>query len=384
MNSPRLFFVFALFALAGALRAELMRDVEYGVAGGERLLLDINVPDGDGPFPVAILIHGGGWGSGDKAGSDKPGNGADITPWFAPLTEAKFAWFSINYRLAPKNRWPACLEDVHTAIRWVKAHASEYKADANHIALFGHSAGGQLACLAGLVADDATRVRAVVGFAPATDFEQDLAARGGISKGLRDLFGCSEETSEQNLALLRAASPINRVGPVLPHFLLVHGTADKSVPFQQSLNFQAKVRAAGGTCDLLKIEDAPHRLLLWADHDPEFMAKTIEWTRKALAPEVKIPVVAADGSGDFRTVQEAINASPQTSSSERPWIIRIKAGTYKERVYIQREKRFLHLVGDDPAPTISTRTCPGRTGRTSARSAHRPRRSTPTISPRRT
>lgn len=354
MNSPRLFFVFALFALAGALRAELKRDVEYGEAGGERLLLDVNVPDGAGPFPVVILIHGGGWGSGDKAGSDKPGNGADITPWFAPLSDAKFTWFSINYRLAPAHRWPACLEDVKTAIRWVKANAATYKGDAAQVALFGHSAGGQLACLAGLVADDATKVQAVVGFAPATDFEQELAARGGISKGLRDLFGCTEEANEENLALLREASPINRIGPVLPHFLLVHGTADKSVPFRQSLNFQAKVRAAGGTCDLLAIKDAPHRLLRWAEHDPEFMAKAIEWTRKALAPEVKVPVVAADGTGDFRTVQEAINASPQTSSSEHPWTIRIKAGTYKERLYIQREKRFLHLRGDDPATTIVT------------------------------
>jgi len=69
--------------LGGALlaaAAEFKRDVEYGQAEGERLLLDVSVPDGPGSFPIAILIHGGGWGSGDKSGSNKPGDGADITP----------------------------------------------------------------------------------------------------------------------------------------------------------------------------------------------------------------------------------------------------------------------------------------------------------------
>jgi pectinesterase len=63
-------------------------------------------------------------------------------------------------------------------------------------------------------------------------------------------------------------------------------------------------------------------------------------------------VVAADGSGDFKTVQEAVNASPQDTGSAKPWIIMVKPGTCKERVYVQREKRFLHLVGEDAARTV--------------------------------
>ncbi len=89
-------------------------DVEYGRAGGERLLLDAGVPPGPGPHPAVILVHGGGWTTGDKSGN---GRGAFMVPLHAPLQRAGFAWFSINYRLAPKHRFPACVEDVETAIR---------------------------------------------------------------------------------------------------------------------------------------------------------------------------------------------------------------------------------------------------------------------------
>ncbi len=354
LSSLRLLFSSALLLGAIALHAEVRREVEYGQAAGAALRLDVNVPEGDGPFPVAILIHGGGWSGGDKAGSIPPGNGADITPWFGPLTTAKFTWFSINYRLAPEHRWPTCFEDVQTAIRWVKAHAAEFKGDPTRIVLFGHSAGGQLACLAAVQAGDDTRVQAVVGFAPVTNFEQDLAARGGLSPSLQSLHGLPKAVTDDALAILRATSPINHVKEGLPHFLLVHGTADKSVPLAQSVDFQAKLRAAGGTCDLLPIEGAGHGLAGWANSDPDTMAKVVEWVRKALVPVATGAVVAADGSGDFRTVQEAINASPQTSTAARPWTIRIKPGTYKERLYIQREKRFLRLVGEEAAATIVT------------------------------
>lgn len=352
MNHLPWVFALSLALVAGSLRAELRRDIEYGSAGGVSLRLDANIPEGDGPFPVVILVHGGGWSGGDKTGSDKPGNGADITPWFAPLTAAKFTWFSVNYRLAPVHPWPACLEDVGTAIRWIKTHAAEYKCDPTRIALFGHSAGGQLVCLAALDAGDDTRVQAVAGFAPVTDFEQDLAARGGLSISLQQLHGLPQAVTPEALALLRETSPINHVKAGAPHFLLVHGSADKTVPLAQSLAFQAKLRANGSTCDLLEVKDAGHGLLALIKADPEIMTRAIEWTRKVLVTTTGGATVAADGTGDFRSVQEAINASPQNSTAAQPWTIRIKPGVYKERLYIQREKRFLRLIGEDAATTI--------------------------------
>lgn len=274
--------LWAAAPLADASGSELRTDLEYGRAGEIPLLLDASLPDGPGPFPVAILVHGGGWSGGDKRGTDKPGSGADISPWFGPLTAAHFTWFSINYRLAPANRWPACFEDVQTAIRWVKMHAAEFKGDPARIALIGHSAGGHLVCLAGTEAAPDTQVQAVVGFAPVTDFEYELPARGGLSPSLQGFFGQPKEPNPASLELLRATAPINHVRPGLPPFLLLHGDADKTVPLQESVNFQAKLRASGVPCDLMVIPGAPHRLTEWAKCDPGYSDRMIRWLRQTL------------------------------------------------------------------------------------------------------
>jgi len=270
-------------------RAAKLTDLEYGQAGNEKLLLDVSVPAGEGPFPVAILVHGGGWNRGDKSGLDEPGKGADVTPWFAPLTAAKFTWFSINYRLAPAHRWPAGFDDLQTAIRWVKAHAAEFNGDPNRIALFGHSSGGHVVCLAATLVDDSVRVQAVVGFSPVTNHEQDLPVRGGLSTALQGLLNRPKELTPESLGLLREISPLNHVRPGLPSFLLIHGEADKSVPVQQSLDFQAKLRANGVPCDLIVVPGAPHALASWEKLAPDYPARMIEWLRQNLGPVPVMP-----------------------------------------------------------------------------------------------
>jgi acetyl esterase len=279
----------AVPALAPHLRAEprptLLSDLEYGSAGGEKLLLDVSVPPGAANRPVAILVHGGGWTGGDKAAKE---GGAGIAPWFSVLTDANYVWFSINYRLAPKHRWPACLEDVLTAIRWVKANAATFGGDPDRIALFGHSAGGHLACLAGTVADDSVRVQAVVGFAPVTNHEQEIPRRGGVSTSLQQLLNRPQQITPESLGLLRAISPINHVRPGLPPFLLVHGDADKTVPIEQSYDFQAKLRANDVTCDLQVLPGAGHRLGDWEKVAPGHAAAWLAWLDTQLNPAASV------------------------------------------------------------------------------------------------
>ena len=278
-----LFFGLGLLSLPSAYAARLHRDVPYGQAAGVQLLCDISEPDGAGPFPVAILVHGGGWSAGDKAGSDQPGSGADVTPWFDALTSARFTWVSINYRLAPAHRWPACLEDVQTAIRWVKVHAAEYHGDAAHIALLGHSAGGHLVCLAATLAGPDTRVQAVVGFAAVTDLEADTRRRGGLSPSLQRLLQRPLEPTPETVALLRDLSPLNHVHPGLPPFLLLHGDADKTVPYAQSQAFQHRLQADGNRCDLITLPGAPHGLLTWSRYLPDYAGQMTAWLHGVLA-----------------------------------------------------------------------------------------------------
>ena len=255
--------------------AATRRDIEYGEVNGEKLLLDAHVPAGDGKFPVVLIVHGGGWMAGDKA--------TDIVPVFAPFA-TNFTWFTINYRLAPTNRWPACYEDVQTAIRWVKKHAPEYKGDPERIALIGYSAGAHLATLAGTMADADTRVQAVVGIAPPANLLTDVQRRGGLDKwsSMTNLIG-SASLDEATVKQLEKMSPTTYIRPGLPPFFLIQGDADKSVIYSQTVDFQSKLKAAGVSCDFLTITNGTHRIADWNKSDPEWQSKLAAWLKKKLA-----------------------------------------------------------------------------------------------------
>src|SRR5215468_14139 len=258
------------------LKDRVKRDIEYSQAGGESLKLDAYTPAGKGPFPAVIFVHGGGWSGGDKTGGNDP--------LFAPVARRGIAWFTINYRLAPKHHYPAPVEDVHAAILWVKAHAREFNIDPNRLALVGESAGGHLVAQAAMLPDDDTRVAAVVPFYAPVDFIADMERRGGLSVSMRGLFGRAEaKADEATLRLLREASPINHVRAGLPPFLLAHGTGDMSVLYNWSPQFQAKLKAAGVTCDLITIPDGVHGMARWETIAPEYKNKVADWLAQKLS-----------------------------------------------------------------------------------------------------
>lgn len=283
MKCPFLTVLTAVVALPLAVcAASLEKDVQYGVAQGERLLLDVSLPDGTGPFPAVILVHGGAWRRGDKNGGqspDKPGKGF-MAPMHEPLTQAGFAWFSINYRLAPKYPYPACIEDVETAIRWVKANAQKYNIDPARIAISGESAGGHLVALAAVRADESTRVAAVVPFYPATDFTVWLTP--GKSMGdLAEIFG-PKTYDEQAQKLVRSASPIYAVKPGLAPFLFVHGDADTRVAYSQSTSMKKALEDAGVPCKLITVPGENHGMANWDKKHPGYKAEVIDWLKETL------------------------------------------------------------------------------------------------------
>ena len=255
--------------------AELKTDIEFAKAGDVSLTLDAHVPDGAGPFPTVIIVHGGGFVRGDKQ--------TFVQPLFEPLTRAGFAWFTINYRLAPQYRYPAPVEDVEQAIHWVKQHASEYRVDPRRMALLGESAGGYLVSMVGAQNKPAARVKAVVAFFAPSDLEALTRERKQISEGLRGLFGLTE-MNEESLVYLRKVSPIQYVQRGMPPFLLIHGTEDELVSYSQSVKMHERMTQLGLNCELFTVEGGRHGVGPW-EKDPKFQAykeKMVAWLKNVL------------------------------------------------------------------------------------------------------
>ena len=256
--------------------AEMRRDVEFAKPDGVSLTLDAYVPDGKGPFPTVIIVHGGGFNRGDKQ--------TFVPPLFEPLTTAGFAWFTINYRLYPQIQFPKNVEDVEAAIRWVKAHAKEYKVDLKRLVLMGESAGGALVSYAGVRHKPDTRVTAVVDFYGVHDwelrFEQERAGLVGSSIW-RDAFNIPKDDDPNFKKTLREVSAMTFIKKGLPPFLLIHGTDDKQVNYQQSVEFQKRMKAEGNICDLITVEGGPHGMGVITKF-PETKVKMIAWLNKTL------------------------------------------------------------------------------------------------------
>ena len=256
------------------LGAQTERDIEYARPGGEPQLLDVFVPEGQGPFPAAILVHGGGFEAGDKQ--------TYITYIFEPLSKAGFVWFSIDYRLSPKHRFPAATDDVEEAIRWVRRNADKYKVDADRLALIGESAGGHLVSYVGARNLPTSRVAAVVPFYGIHDFVAFAAHYRGDSAVTERFLGHRKLTAINTEAFV-AASPIAQITAAAPPFLMIHGTKDSGVPFQQSVDMCEALRAHGTSCDIVEVE-AGHGMNTWEPH-PEthhYKAAMIDWLEGTL------------------------------------------------------------------------------------------------------
>ena len=264
------------------------KDVAYAHPGGESLLLDLHVPDGAGPFPAAILVHGGGFDEGSKS--------TNVRPLFDVLEKAGYAWFSIDYRMAPVFRFAQTKEDVDSAIRWVKQQATEYKIDPAKLALIGESAGGLLVNYAGTHETPETRVAAVVDFYGPVDYAKlagerrehpELfnmasinrhAAHGG---GIR-FFGV-DKLDSAGLQKLHEVAPVAAVHRGMPPFLCIHGTKDDQVSFNQSTLMCDAMKKAGAACDLITIQDGGHGMGGWrAPEMQHWKAEMVSWLNRTL------------------------------------------------------------------------------------------------------
>jgi acetyl esterase/lipase len=221
-------------------------DVIYGRVEGSALLANLAYPDGPGPRPALISVHGGRW----RAGNRTDASSIKVAQW------AEFGFFamSIDYRLVGGSPAPAPYIDLRCAIRWVHAHAADYGVDPERVYLIGQSAGGHMVSLAATLGDgpyakaggwDNARsdVRAIVSVAAAYDV--NTLSWGNL---WTPVGGDVEEAR-------RAASPMTHVSASTKPILVIHSDDDKSVPVQQAVDFVAKLKAAG----------VPHRFVHYTD-----------------------------------------------------------------------------------------------------------------------
>jgi acetyl esterase/lipase len=228
----------------------------YLPLGPDGSVLDHGVPDHGGPAPVIVHVHGGGWRRGSRR-DPLPLLGADF---YDRLAAAGFAVAAIDYRLSGEARFPAPLEDVRTAVSWVRDNAAAYGLDAGRVFLWGDSSGGHLALLAALTG---TKVAGVVAWFPVTDLAglpSDVAEAGGVPDAGPDsreaqLLGA---TLRSVPSLAGQASPVTHAGPDAPPVLLMHGAADDMVPAAQSIRLAEALSAAGAAVELELVPGATH------------------------------------------------------------------------------------------------------------------------------
>lgn len=225
---------------------ETISDIQY-TGAGSRHRLDLVCPREPGKDrPVLIQLHGGAWMIGEKSQQGQP-----LMHHMASL-----GWVCVapNYRLAPKNPWPAQLVDVKRTIAWVRREIQAYGGDPSFIAITGGSAGGHLAAMAALTPDDPnyqpgfedldTSVQACVPFYGVYDLADSLNTRAGRLRRDRFLARMVFKTSYRNdPALFDSASPLLLAHGQTPPFLVVHGVHDSLAPVAEARELVSRLRA---------------------------------------------------------------------------------------------------------------------------------------------
>lgn len=281
---------------------QVKRNIVYRRVAGRELKLDVALPrEGGVGRPAIMQIHGGGWIIGDKREQG--------WPLIGHLAANGWVCFNVNYRLSPGATWPDHIEDLKYALKWIREHADEYGIDPNFIACTGGSAGGHLTAMMGLTANDPeyqrgfedadTTVQAAIPVYGVFDFTNrqesiDPTMRHTLLEPwvMKSFFEDAREDYER-------ASPLDRIHPDAPPFLIVHGDRDTLAPvldaqlFYQQLSetsksptFYAELRGAQHAFDLF----ASPRTARLLDAALKFLTAVREDARRAAEVEEERPL----------------------------------------------------------------------------------------------
>ena len=269
--------------VAAESRTPTQDGIVYGVADGQQLTMDYYAPKGQGPHPIAIIIHGGGYHGGDS----KSGSEAYVADFLAP---AGYVVFSVNYRLAPKYPYPYVVLDVQRAVRFIRHNAAKWDGDPDKIALVGGSAGGFLSNMVGLLnapgdpaaADpvdrESAQAQAVVSLYAQSSFEF-VPLNADVHRLLDPLIAQKGEKEA-----IREASPITYVNKHDPPFLEILGDQDEYIPFSEATNLQSSLHEVGVRCDIIRIPGGKHGTGGWNKLPgvPDWEREMTEWLNARL------------------------------------------------------------------------------------------------------
>jgi acetyl esterase/lipase len=248
---------------------KVQRGITYSTVNGVRLQLDIAIPPGEGPFPCLVLFHGGAWEFGNRKDLSvgvKEKSGQLQPSWIQTLAGKGYVAASVSYRLAPKYKFPAMIEDARSAVRFLRANAGTFHIDPERIGAGGFSAGAHLAMLVGYcdrsagfdVGDNLNvsgRAKCVVDFFGPTNLSLYNDSPGLVDTYLVQVFGKECKT---NPSILEKASPLTYVSRDSPPTLILQGTIDLIVPILHSELLQKALTRDGVPNEMFTIPFAGH------------------------------------------------------------------------------------------------------------------------------
>lgn len=262
------FKILALIALVGcsypvSAESRIDRNVVYGMYSGLALVMDVYHPEIPNGYGI-IFISGSGWTRELSLDATQLTATGQETIYAVPLADAGYTVFNINHRAAPRFRYPAPVEDVQRAVRFVRFNADSYGIDSDRIGGMGGSSGAHLIAMMAVMdgAGDAedpseinrqsAKLQAVVTRAGPLDLRRDPGAPLFGFRGRAASKGTVEHT------ILQEASPINYVTADDPPFLLIHGDADPVVPYENSVNMRKALHDVGVAAELMLVPKGGH------------------------------------------------------------------------------------------------------------------------------
>jgi acetyl esterase/lipase len=234
------------------------RGIEYSNPDNQHLQLNMARPrNAQGLLPAVLCIHGGGFRAGHRDG---------YNALCVRLAQRGFVAVTASYRLAPNHQFPAAVQDVKTAVRWMRGNAAKYRIDPARIGVTGGSAGGHLAQFLGVTAGvkefegtgyptESSAVACVVNVYGPSDFTKSYGKSVDAAEVLPLFLGGNLETARRRHI---ESSPLNWVTPNAAPTLLIHGTDDKYVAHEQAVWMRDRLQASGVEVELLTLEGAGH------------------------------------------------------------------------------------------------------------------------------